>query len=284
MEKVKIGTAGWSYSGWKGVVYPKSQKDTLSYIIEYLDCVEINTTFYRFPSLEYCEKWAKKASGRNFDFIVKANRVFTHEKSFEKHDAIKFIKAILPLGKIPLLFQFPFYFSYNDKALEHIEKIAENFSDYTKILELRSNTFDNPDTIKKIHSFGFSFCLPDYPETSTSFNNQNITNGVTGYFRLHGRNYEKWFKKNQEVKSYEKYNYLYSHKEENEIVEKIKFLLNDVNVMYVIANNHYRGKAFVNALFLKSKLEGKKVKVPELLMREYPELKQININGNETLF
>jgi uncharacterized protein YecE (DUF72 family) len=284
MSKVKFGTAGWSYQDWKGVVYPKNEKDTLSYIMDYLDCVEINTTFYNIPPINYCKNWAKKKQGKKFEYIVKANRNFTHEKNFEKNDSDKFKEAISPLEKPLLLFQFPFYFNCNDKSLLHIEKIAENFKDFNKIIEVRSNTFDNPEVISKIHSFGFTFCLPDYPESKNSFTNKKITNNGIGYLRLHGRNYEKWFKKNNEVKPYEKYNYLYSREEEDELVINIQDLLNEVNVMYVIANNHYRGKAFVKALFLKNKLNGNCVNVPEFLLNEYPELEKISCNKNETLF
>jgi hypothetical protein len=44
----------------------------------------------------------------------------------------------------------------------------------------------------------------------------------------------------------------------------------------VIANNHYQAKAAVNALQLRSLLDGKKVRAPELLVRHYPELREIS--------
>ncbi len=44
---------------------------------------------------------------------------------------------------------------------------------------------------------------------------------------------------------------------------------------YVILNNHYQGKAVVNALQLISLLSGAKVKIPEPLRHRYPELERI---------
>jgi len=43
----------------------------------------------------------------------------------------------------------------------------------------------------------------------------------------------------------------------------------------VITNNHYQGKAVVNALELIAMLKGAKVKVPEPLREKYPELERI---------
>ncbi len=46
---LKFGIAGWSYDDWRGVVYPRSCQDTLRYCAEFVDYIEINSAFYRFP-------------------------------------------------------------------------------------------------------------------------------------------------------------------------------------------------------------------------------------------
>jgi uncharacterized protein YecE (DUF72 family) len=45
--------------------------------------------------------------------------------------------------------------------------------------------------------------------------------------------------------------------------------------MYVITNNHYRGKAVCNALEIKAKLKETGLKIPEILLQHYPHLKEI---------
>jgi uncharacterized protein YecE (DUF72 family) len=44
-----IGTAGFSYKDWEGVVYPKDLKKRkihpLEYLAQFIDCCEINTRF-----------------------------------------------------------------------------------------------------------------------------------------------------------------------------------------------------------------------------------------------
>jgi len=47
----------------------------------------------------------------------------------------------------------------------------------------------------------------------------------------------------------------------------------------VITNNHYEGKAVVNALELIAALKGEKVKVPEPLREHYPGLEKIASEG-----
>jgi hypothetical protein len=43
----------------------------------------------------------------------------------------------------------------------------------------------------------------------------------------------------------------------------------------VIANNHFQAKAAVNALELRHLLEGRKVRAPQILVKHYPELREM---------
>ena len=45
--------------------------------------------------------------------------------------------------------------------------------------------------------------------------------------------------------------------------------------IYVMANNHFRGQAPVNALQLRAALSGEKVGVPPVLLARYPVLKDV---------
>ena len=51
----RIGLAGWSYPDWKGRVYPVKPPrgfDPLAHLAEYFDTIEINSTFYRIPTVK----------------------------------------------------------------------------------------------------------------------------------------------------------------------------------------------------------------------------------------
>jgi len=80
-----------------------------------------------------------------------------------------------------------------------------------------------------------------------------------GYVRLHGRNYENWFRDNAE--SHERYDYLYTKDELDGWLDRIHEVARQAQETYVITNNHFRGQAPANALMLRA-MAGEKVEVP----------------------
>ena len=58
-------------------------------------------------------------------------------------------------------------------------------------------------------------------------------------------------------------------------MERIKDLGKKNDKVYVITNNHYRGQALANALQIKNMTTGKKLEIPDNLLRQYPVLKDI---------
>ena len=72
-----------------------------------------------------------------------------------------------------------------------------------------------------------------------------------------------------------RYDYLYNEFELFEITERIREISKEAEETYVITNNHYHGKAVCNALEIKGKLGEKAMKVPEVLLAHYPQLKEI---------
>jgi len=101
------------------------------------------------------------------------------------------------------------------------------------------------------------------------------TTSPVGYFRLHGRRYDTWFTDDPEVPSFERYNYLYSEEELEPWVKRVEHVAKHAENTFVIGNNHYIGKAAVNALQLIHLLRKEKVKVPEPLRQHYPQLDSI---------
>src|SRR5512143_4052841 len=96
---IRIGTSGWSYpSGagtWNGVFYPVARRgsggaargsgkvDELSFYAEHFDTVEVNSTFYRVPTVSAVRKWAERTPP-GFEFSLKLYQKFTHPEMFEK--------------------------------------------------------------------------------------------------------------------------------------------------------------------------------------------------------
>ncbi|MER7568156.1 DUF72 domain-containing protein [Streptomyces sp. NPDC097941] len=76
-----VGTSGWQYKDWRGVLYPDGLPVRL-WLEEYaahFPTVEINNAFYRLPTRETFEAWRQRVPG-DFVVAVKASRYLTHIK------------------------------------------------------------------------------------------------------------------------------------------------------------------------------------------------------------
>jgi uncharacterized protein YecE (DUF72 family) len=76
---VRIGTSGWSYDHWAGVLYPAKLPPArrLRYYTEEFDTVELNASFYRWPKETTFSAWRQQLPDR-FAMSVKAHRGLTH--------------------------------------------------------------------------------------------------------------------------------------------------------------------------------------------------------------
>ena len=102
------------------------------------------------------------------------------------------------------------------------------------------------------------------------------TTAPMGYVRLHGRRYDTWFTDDPEVAPHERYNYLYSDEELAPVGRRgFSKVSKQPSTVFVITNNHYQGKAVVNALQLINILTKTKVNVPEPLRQHFPQLDSI---------
>lgn len=110
--KVHVGTMGWSYSFWVNNFYSANTKPErfLEEYSKHFDTVEVNSSFYRVPSVSVLENW-KKQTTVNFLFSLKAPKKVTHEKftkeSFNYLDYFLGNVSTLESKLGPLLFQFP---------------------------------------------------------------------------------------------------------------------------------------------------------------------------------
>jgi uncharacterized protein YecE (DUF72 family) len=269
-----IGTAGWSYKDWDGIVYPQKKSagfHALIFLAHYINIIEINSTFYRPPVIQFSLSWIKKVENYpDFLFAVKLHQVFTHKrKGFTQKDVDNFKFGIEPLRAkerlASILIQFPWSFAI---------KLFKFFSDYPLTMEVRHSSWDSADFYKLLSEYNVSFCNIDQPIFRNSIKPSAIsTNPEFSYVRLHGRNYKNWFK--QDAGRDERYNYLYTKEELEDWIGRIKDLGNKSSKVYIITNNHYQGQALANALQIKNMITGEKLDVPPLLVEQYPVLKEL---------
>lgn len=283
ITKINIGIAGWSYPDWQGLVYPDTKTDKLEYVSRFVDCIEINSSFYRPPDKRLAQSWLKKVQEKEgFFFTGKLHKSFTHEGRIDKNLVREFHEGYRPLlenGKFKtLLVQFRYDFKFTKTNRQHLEKLVNCFKDSFNItIELRDSSWQSRQGLDFLDELEVSVCSLDYPVTWNSFNLDCPGIGRSGYMRLHGRNADKWFSK---AGRDETYDYYYSNDELAEIKQRIKRLAGNFEEVTVIANNHYRGSELANVLQLKNMLTGEKQEFPEGLLRLHPELKKISSNKN----
>ena len=78
---IRIGTSGWSYDHWTGVLYPPGTPTSarLARYVEEFDTVELNASHYRWPRDASFASWRRRLPA-GFRMSVKAPRGLTHAK------------------------------------------------------------------------------------------------------------------------------------------------------------------------------------------------------------
>ena len=293
-REIRVGTAGWSYKDWEGVFYPpgmqRQKRHALEFLAQCFDVVEINTSFYGHIKPELAKLWVRKVDAVNpkFVFTAKLHRSFTHSPiavmeptsaaTIRPNDedeklAREGLDALASAGKLgALLIQFPVSYKNTSLNREYLESLLRQFIEFPRVVEVRHESWNNPETLSYFTERSVAFCNIDQPLIGRSLGATEHVTSPVGYVRLHGRNYDQWF---EAEKSADRYNYLYSETELAGWKEKIERIAKKAEVTYVVANNHFEAKAGVNALQLRHMLSGERVKATETLLKHYPELKTI---------
>jgi uncharacterized protein YecE (DUF72 family) len=76
---IRIGTSGWSYDHWVGVLYPPGLPPgaRLAHYVQEFNTVELNASFYRWPRDSTFGGWRERLPD-GFTMSVKAHRGLTH--------------------------------------------------------------------------------------------------------------------------------------------------------------------------------------------------------------
>jgi len=149
MRNLHLGTIGWSYNFWKGSFYPNktASKDFLAYYATRFDTVEVDSTFYRIPTLQAITNW-KNQTPQGFTFSLKFPRKITHFKMLKdcQTETSFFLDRTKLLGEKlgPLLLQFPPNF-----GVEHLPDLAVFLKSLPKpnryVVEVRDEAWLNTD-------------------------------------------------------------------------------------------------------------------------------------------
>jgi uncharacterized protein YecE (DUF72 family) len=171
MADLRIGTSAFTANGWPGTFYPEGlpERDYLSYYATKFDTVEVDSTFYRSPSLSTVKGWnAKTPPG--FMFAAKVAQIITHEKVLVDCEAefSGFLKVMDTLGEKlgPLLFQFGYF---NKKAFVGVNDFLARLRPFLKKLpkdhrfavEIRNKNWLVPQFVEALRERGVALALID---------------------------------------------------------------------------------------------------------------------------
>jgi uncharacterized protein YecE (DUF72 family) len=282
-SKILVGTSGWSHEDWDGVFYPlgmdRRREHPLTYLAQYFDMVEINTSFNEYIKPELAKVWAKRVESVNpkFKFTAKLFNSFSHssqdrrgptsaasinpsrEDEVRVREGLDSLAATGRLGAV--LVQFPLSYRNTPLNREYLGILAHRFREFRLAVELRDESWNSPETVRYLSEMQMAFCNVDTLLVQESFEGTEYLTSPVGYVRLNGRRAGA--------------SYLYNSTELKVWTGKIQAMANDAEAVYVVTNNIIGAKAVVNGLQLKQMLTGNSVEAPEVLLRQYPNLRQI---------
>ena len=181
-----IGCSGFHYKDWKGVFYPEKlpQSKWFAYYCSRFNTLELNSTFYRFPTLAMLQNWYQKSPAA-FMFSIKAPRLITHYKQFRDCAALlrDFYSTIGPglkekLGAV--LFQLPGKIIYSEEVLQRILQSLD--PDFTNVVEFRHRSWWTSGIYEQMAARSVIFCGVSHPQLP----NDMIQNNPIVYYRFHG--------------------------------------------------------------------------------------------------
>ena len=155
-NRIRFGTAGWSYKDWEGIFYPSGMQHRrmhpLEYLARFFDTTEINTSFYGPIKAQLAKLWCRRVASVNADFLFTAKlyRAFTHSPNamMEPTSAASIrptdedeartregLDVLATEGRLgALLIQFPVSFKNTSLNREYLDRLLRQFIEYPRVV------------------------------------------------------------------------------------------------------------------------------------------------------
>ena len=159
---VRIGTSGWSYDHWAGVLYPPGTPAAarLARYVEEFDTVELNASFYRWPRDATFAGWRERLP-QGFAMSVKAHRGLSHFRRLKSPEpwVERFERCWEALGdrRGMLLVQLHPEQQRDDARLDYFLRCVPEW--IRVAVELRHPTWDDPEVYELLQRHRASYVV-----------------------------------------------------------------------------------------------------------------------------
>jgi uncharacterized protein YecE (DUF72 family) len=159
---IYIGTSGWSYDHWQGILYPErtAGPKRLGYYLQRYGTVEVNNTFYRWPREETFASWKEQVPA-GFAMTIKAPRGLTHSKKLNEPEVWieRISNGVAQLGDrlAILLVQLPPQWGSNPERLKYF---LQQMPDWIKVtVEFRHPTWHTDEIFALLEAHNAAYCI-----------------------------------------------------------------------------------------------------------------------------
>jgi len=189
-----VGCSGWFYWKWRGRFYPEELPtgEWFRHYAKRLDTVEINASFYSWPTVANVKSWRRQPGKKNFVYTVKVCELITHIKRFRGTKTLikdfGMIADILGDRMGCFLFQLPPSYRYTKARLTSI--LSQLDTARRNVVEFRHASWWNETVYDAFRQAGAIFCSCSGPRLPEEL----VRTADDVYLRLHGPKH--WYRHN----------------------------------------------------------------------------------------
>jgi uncharacterized protein YecE (DUF72 family) len=190
-QSIFVGCSGWRYWKWRDSFYEGvPQNDWFGHYLKRFDTVEINASFYSWPTVAGVQSWRRQPGRKRFVYTVKACELITHVKKFKgTKTLVKDFGMIADILRDRIgcfLFQLPPSYRYTKIRLNDI--VSQLDPARRNVVEFRHVSWWNEEVYRAFREAGIIFCSCSGPRLPDEL----VRTADEVYVRLHGP--KRWYR------------------------------------------------------------------------------------------
>ena len=191
LKSVNVGCSGWRYWKWRDSFYAGvPQADWFKHYAKRFNTVEINASFYSWPTVANVQAWRRQPGKRKLVYAVKVCELITHVKRFKGTKTLirdfGMIADILGDRMGCFLFQLPPSYLYTKARLNAM--VSQLDPARSNVVEFRHVSWWNEEVYTAFRKAGIIFCSSSGPRLPDEL----IRTAAEVYVRLHGP--KRWYR------------------------------------------------------------------------------------------